>query len=173
MKPPIRAPRVARPDNTPLRPTHAAPPPAESGSSHSTRLDPTQSFDNSTPPLARPAKRARKAVARPRQPSSADPGPMTPPQPTRAKAGANSSGRRRREDRTTSALGPPPSALSSQWTGSQGPITPSVGRPIEVDEEGPEAEEDFPMIRCGWNNCGQGFWILEDLLDHLVGEKGK
>ncbi|MBW0498015.1 hypothetical protein O181_037730 [Austropuccinia psidii MF-1] len=33
-------------------------------------------------------------------------------------------------------------------------------------------DEDFPMIRCGWNDCGQGFWILEDLLDHLVGENG-
>ncbi|POW08652.1 hypothetical protein PSTT_07383 [Puccinia striiformis] len=29
-------------------------------------------------------------------------------------------------------------------------------------------EEDFPMIRCGWNNCHQGFWILEDLIQHLV-----
>ncbi|KAI9621370.1 hypothetical protein KEM48_007773 [Puccinia striiformis f. sp. tritici PST-130] len=33
-------------------------------------------------------------------------------------------------------------------------------------------EEDFPMIRCGWNNCHQGFWILEDLIQHLVGENG-
>ncbi|WAR61018.1 hypothetical protein PtB15_13B269 [Puccinia triticina] len=33
-------------------------------------------------------------------------------------------------------------------------------------------DEDFPMIRCGWNNCRQGFWILEDLIDHLVGENG-
>jgi len=34
------------------------------------------------------------------------------------------------------------------------------------------SEEDFPMIRCGWNNCRQGFWILEDLINHLVGENG-
>ncbi|EFP84233.2 uncharacterized protein PGTG_10611 [Puccinia graminis f. sp. tritici CRL 75-36-700-3] len=33
-------------------------------------------------------------------------------------------------------------------------------------------DEDFPMIRCGWNNCRQGFWILEDLINHLVGENG-
>ncbi|KAG0142056.1 hypothetical protein CROQUDRAFT_662994 [Cronartium quercuum f. sp. fusiforme G11] len=42
---------------------------------------------------------------------------------------------------------------------------------IEEDEND-QSLEDFPMIRCGWNNCQKGFWILEDLLEHLVGENG-
>ncbi|CAH7674350.1 hypothetical protein PPACK8108_LOCUS9260 [Phakopsora pachyrhizi] len=35
-----------------------------------------------------------------------------------------------------------------------------------------QSEEDLPMLRCGWNDCRQGFWVLEDLIDHLVGEGG-
>lgn len=60
------------------------------------------------------------------------------------------------------------------------PLPPSLPkkRPYELVSAAPEDEpeytneEDFPMLRCGWADCREGFWILEDLLDHLVGENG-
>lgn len=51
-------------------------------------------------------------------------------------------------------------------------LHPQPNHHAQLPSSLPPTEEDFPMIRCGWNDCRQGFWILEELIDHLVGQNG-
>lgn len=120
-----------------------------------------------TPSSSRPMKKPKKSASStlskeqtlPR--STMTPPPSTSNQLTNMITG---SGKKRKSTTTNSVSGTPSSNQQSK-------INPNANL-MEIDEDVIENEEDFPMIRCGWRNCRQAFWILEDLLEHLVGEKG-
>lgn len=61
------------------------------------------------------------------------------------------------------------SALGDLQYATQGTETPSEALG-EVEE--PELADNWTYIRCGWEDCRQAFWILEDLLEHVHGEAG-